>query len=393
MEQLQTLQEKEISLGDLCEIIIGRTPQRNKLDNFGGSHIWVSIGDMTSKYIDNSKEKLTDKGVKECNPTLIPEGTLLLSFKLSLGKVAITKKPLYTNEAIAALIPKRGMNILYLYYYLKRFNFQPYGRKAVKGLCLNKKILANIKVRWIPTEAQNRIVSILEKAEQLQLWRKESDTLTENYIHNIFLEMFGNPIKNPKHWSIRKLGEVCISIKDGPHVSPNYVEKGIPFISVHNIINGFFDLSDIKYISREDHEMFCKKTKPQKGDVLYSKGGTTGYAKRIDVDFEFSIWVHLALLKFSKELLDPTFLETCLNSSYCRLQAKRLTRGIANKDLVLSQMAKVRIIIPPMDLQRRFSSIVDQIEQIRNYQRQTASEIDSLSKALAQKAFGDELNC
>lgn len=150
-------------------------------------------------------------------------------------------------------------------------------------------------------------------------------------------------------------------------------------------------MSDLRYISYEDHKEFCRRCKPEKGDVLYSKGGTTGFAKRVDVDFEFSIWVHLALLKFSKEIINPIFLETCLNSNYCKVQAKINTRGIANKDLVLGRMAGIKIILPPLPLQQKFARIVEKIESMRQSQNQSKQQIEDLFSALMQKAFRGEI--
>ena len=84
----------------------------------------------------------------------------------------------------------------------------------------------------------------------------------------------------------------------------------------------------------------------KKGDVLYSKGGTTGIAKRVDIDYEFSIWVHLALLKIRRDIVNAEYVEAMLNSDFCKLQAKNLTRGIANRDLVLGQMKQIKILLP-----------------------------------------------
>ncbi|RPI80727.1 MAG: restriction endonuclease subunit S, partial [Nitrosopumilales archaeon] len=204
-------------------------------------------------------------------------------------------------------------------------------------------------------------------------------------------EMFGDPVKNEMGWKIKKLGEVCSLIKDGPHISPNYVENGIPFISVHNIVNGFFDFSDIRYICPEDYTYYFQKFRPEFGDILYSKGGTTGIAKRVNIKIDFGYWVHLALLKFPKDVLNPIFFENCLNSPYCKVQAKRYTRGIANRDLVLSQMAKIKIPLPPLVLQQEFARIVEQVEALRERQRQSAGEINLLFEGLMQKAFTGEL--
>jgi type I restriction enzyme, S subunit len=83
---------------------------------------------------------------------------------------------------------------------------------------------------------------------------------------------------------------------------------------------------------------------------LYSKGGTTGIAKCVDVDYKFSIWVHLALLKIKRDLVNAEYLEAMLNSEFCKLQPRNLTRGIANKDLVLGQRKGIRIMLPPVEL-------------------------------------------
>jgi len=286
------------------------------------------------------------------------------------------------------LVPKKDiLNPKYFYFYLKGLRIENHGYSR------HYKFLKENQILLPPLPTQKKIAAILEKADQLKEWRKEADRLTDEFLKSTFLEMFGDPGNNPKGWEVKKLGEVCISIKDGPHVSPNYVEEGIPFISVHNIINGFFDLSDLKYISFDDHKQFCKRCKPEKGDVLYSKGGTTGIAKRIDIDFEFSIWVHLALLKFSKEIINPIFFESCLNSNYCKLQAKRYTRGIANRDLVLNQMAKLKIIVPPLIIQEDFAQIVEKIEPMQQIQKQSKQQIENLFNALMQQAFKGELAC
>ena len=94
-------------------------------------------------------------------------------------------------------------------------------------------------------------------------------------------------------------------------MSPKYTSNGIPFISVNNIINGNIDILNCKFISEQDFEIYAKKGKPEFGDILYTKGGTTGFAKRVDVEFDFMQWVHVALLKFEKKQLTRFFLNIC----------------------------------------------------------------------------------
>lgn len=122
--------------------------------------------------------------------------------------------------------------------------------------------------------------------------------------------------KIPKDWEVVKLKNICIKITDGTHKTPKYVEKGIPFISTQNIklFNKGFDFSQYrKYISLEEHKELTKRCKPEKGDILISKCGTIGRTKLVDVDYEFSIFVGLALLKLNKKKVCGEFLEQLLN--------------------------------------------------------------------------------
>lgn len=151
----------------LCDIIIGGTPSRKDLSLFGGENLWVKIKDMDQMYINDTKEKINDKGIKESNVKALPEGTLLFSFKLTIGKVAIAGRELYTNEAIAGIIPKDKNKVLtkYLYYLLPRLDFSSYIQRATKGKTLNKEILKKIKIPLPSIEVQREIVKELDKQE------------------------------------------------------------------------------------------------------------------------------------------------------------------------------------------------------------------------------------
>ena len=119
------------------------------------------------------------------------------------------------------------------------------------------------------------------------------------------------PFDVPPGWEWSMLGQLCYQVADGPHFSPQYVppERGVPFLSTRNVRPDGFDLSSLKYVSQADHEEFCKRIKPERNDIIYTKGGTTGIAKVNDLDFEFSVWVHLAVLRVEKERLFPRYIE------------------------------------------------------------------------------------
>lgn len=199
--------------------------------------------------------------------------------------------------------------------------------------------------------------------------------------------MFGDIKDNPKGWKSSTVGEECYYIKDGPHKSPKYLDEkeGIPFISTRNIVNGDgIDWSTAKYISEEDYLQCIKKCKPEKGDILYSKGGTTGIAKLVTTDRRFANWVHVAVLKFGDQL-DGRFFECMLNSDYCYAQSQALTKGIANRDFVLSAIAQVKIFVPPIELQMQYTAFVEQSDKSKFELKQAIEGVDILIKSLIQQ--------
>lgn len=161
---------KLVELSKLCDIQIGKTPDRKISEYWGVGFPWVSISDLKSKVVTTTKEQITKNAVEEKNCKLVKKGTLLMSFKLSIGKLAFAGCDLYTNEAIVALNIKEEVELSkdYLYYAL---NFVPLlndARIAVKGKTLNQKSLNKIKIPLLDTlEEQRRIANLLSKIENL----------------------------------------------------------------------------------------------------------------------------------------------------------------------------------------------------------------------------------
>ena len=159
----ETLQSKYelVKLGEVCNIKIGGTPSRNIASYFGGSHLWVSIKEMNGQIITDTKEKLTDEGIKNSNVKLIKAGTTLLSFKLSIGKTAIAGADLYTNEAIAALEPQDDRVLdgyLYCFFNSNILDLTNVGNKAF-GKSLNSTYLKEeVSIPLPPIKIQQKII-------------------------------------------------------------------------------------------------------------------------------------------------------------------------------------------------------------------------------------------
>ena len=154
-------------LRDICETpILGGTPPKSEKSYYGGSHLWVNISDMKEKHVVHTETTLSNRGAKRLKSKSIKKGTLLMSFKLTLGKTAYAGKDLFTNEAICGLIPRDTTDETiqeYLYYVLPLINYLPYAQRASKGLTLNKELILEIEVPFPSKSERKRIIKNLKR--------------------------------------------------------------------------------------------------------------------------------------------------------------------------------------------------------------------------------------
>jgi len=200
------------------------------------------------------------------------------------------------------------------------------------------------------------------------------------------------PFASPQGWEWCRLGGLCYVITDGAHHTPKYEAKGIPFLSVKDVSGGTIDLSDTRFISEAAHRELCKRCKPEIGDILLTKVGTTGIAVTIDVQREFSIFVSLALLKFSQADLDGRFLALLINSPLVKQQSAASTQGIGNKNLVLRLIKLFRVPIPPLAEQHRIVAKVDELMALCDQLEATLDTCDVTRSRLLDALVAEALS-
>ena len=252
-------------LSTILDISMGKTPARKQQKYWGKGHKWVSIRDLKQKVITDTKEEITDLALKETGIKLVPKGTLLFSFKLTIGKMAFAGSDLYTNEAIAAFVIKNPKKIDYNYLYcaLKSANLVG-SNQAAMGKTLNSKSLAAIEIP-LPEDIsdQKRIAHVLGKVESLINQRKQNIQQLDDLLKSVFLDMFGDPVKNEKNWerpTLKLFGDISTGNtpprKDPTNYSSNFVE----WIKTDNI------LSDKKFISTANE--YLSESGTQKGRIV-----------------------------------------------------------------------------------------------------------------------------
>ena len=357
-----------VKLGDIFEIGSGGTPVKSHPEYYNGDIPWVKTGDLKSEYLFEVEDFITEKGLENSSAKMYEKDTVLIAmYGATIGATSILKMSACTNQACAAFKKNEKVIPEYLYYFLKSKK-EKFVKDGVGGAQPNISVgyLKKTEMELLLLKEQRKIVDILDRISEMVLKRNQEIQLLDDLIKARFVEMFGDPSANPRGWDETTISDECFYIKDGPHKSLPDIGKengGHPFISVRNIVNGHIDFSTARYISDEDYADAIRKCHPEKGDMLYSKGGTTGIAKLIDIDEEFANWVHVAVLKFDKSRLNGVFFENMLNCSYCYEQSQRLTKGIANRDLVLSAMAQIKLYCPPMELQNQFADFANQVDK------------------------------
>lgn len=351
-----------VKLKDIFDLQMGKTPSRSNLEYWNTTdYKWISIADLTktSKYIFETKEYLSKSAIKDSGIKVIPANTVVMSFKLSIGKTAITKEDMYSNEAIMAFKDKHVINIIpeYIFYLFKYKNWEECSNKAVMGKTLNKATLSEIEVEICSIEKQRQIVNILDKIMSAVDGRKQELQLLDELIKARFVEMFGDCT------NMISLSELCLIITDGTHQSPKFQHDGIPFILVSNLSKNTVTYDTDKFISAETYKELYKRTPIEIGDILLSTVGSYGHPAVVVEDRKFLFQRHIAYLKPKSDILNSYYMHGALLSPGCQRQIEEKVKGIAQKTLNLSEIRKIRIPVPSLDLQKQYADFVHQVNK------------------------------
>ncbi len=385
-------------LSALCGINLGSTPSRSKSEYWGKGYSWVSISDLKEKYISKTKEEITDVALAESNCKIVKKGTLLMSFKLSIGKLAFAEKDLYTNEAIVALPIKDESEILkeYLYYVLKSIPLVG-GNQAAMGQTLNKQSLSVLQIPLPPTlDDQKRIAKVLSQCEESIQKRKESIDLLNVLSKSVFDIKFGDPIQNEKGWDTKTIEELVIedrhSIKRGPFggalKKEIFVEDGYLVYEQYHALNN--DFSFARYFIDDAKFKELKAFEVLPGDIIISCSGVyLGKLAIIPPNAKRGI-INQALLKITlddkminKEFFISLFSHRNFKQKY---YGASIGSGVPNFP-PMSEFKKFKFIYPPLELQTEFSLIIASLDVIKKQYMVSLKELENLYGSIGQRAF------
>lgn len=381
-------------MAKLKEVFIlqmGKTPARaNETYWTDDGNKWVSISDLSTygKYVGDTKEQITDLAVQESGIKIVPQKTVLMSFKLSLGKTAITTEPIYTNEAIMAFIPTGKYDILpdYFYYLFSGYDWSKGTNRAVMGTTLNKATLGEIVVKVPPLETQRQIAATLDKVTALIDKHKRQLKLLDELVKSRFVELFGNPVKNDMGWESKPLNDVCDGIGDGLHGTPEYDDNGgYPFINGNNLIDGEIIITPAtKMVSEETYKKHLIEVSPNA--ILISINGTLG--KLAFYNGEQVMLGKSACYCNLKPSVNKMFVYGVMRSdAFAEFLDSSSTKSTI-KNVGLKAMREYRLILPPTELQEQFAKFVEQTDKSKQSVQQSLEKLETLKKSLMQEYFG-----
>lgn len=387
-------------LGEICEIARGGSPRpiKSYITNAVDGINWIKISDATSsdKYIYKTKEKIDKEGLFKTR--MVYPGDFILTNSMSFGRPYIMKTEGAIHDGWLLLrLNKDLIDEDYLYYFLN--SDEAY--KQFKGLAsgavvqnLNSELVRGAKIILPPISKQKDIVNFLQeklnKIKETIKLREEAIYDTENILPSRLTEIFENS-KN-ENWHTEPLLEVSVSVVDGTHDTPKYVQNGIPLITSKNLKPEGIDFTNVKYISLEDHDQISKRSGVQNGDLLIAMIGTIGNITIVESESIFSI-KNVGLVRPDESKVLAKYIYYYLHNS--RLFSLFELRGATQKFISLGSIRSLLISFPDLKTQLRIIKELDEltlkVSKLRKLQESQLSDLKALEQAYLREAFSGDL--
>ena len=382
---------KKVKLGEVCEIKIGKTPNRSQTLYWGGDYPWLSISDMKGKILCTTKEKITQEAVQKEKMQIVSKGTVVMSFKLSIGKVGILAENMYTNEAIANFVVKNNKMLFneYLYYALQGINFDSLTDRAVMGKTLNKAKLNNLSIVYNEPFMQQQIVLRLDGVNKLIESRKQQLSELSKLVKSRFNEMFGDISK----FDVERLNNSVKEMFIGPFGSSlkndYFVSKEKAYCMVYeqkHAIKKTMNL-ETRYVDEKKYKEL-KRFSIYGGDIIVSCRGTIGEIFQVPNNAPLGI-MHPSIMKIrlDNSKYNPIFFKFML-SDYMDIEKIKSKGSGVKMAITASELGKIGFPLPPLSLQNEFADFVAQVDKSQLAIQKSLEELETLKKSLMQEYFG-----
>ncbi|HKP35657.1 MAG TPA: restriction endonuclease subunit S [Pyrinomonadaceae bacterium] len=385
---------------EFCATGTGGTPSRDRVDRYfdGGTIPWVKSGELRESVINKTEEHVTEAALDETNLKLIPAGALLLAmYGATVGRLGILGIPATTNQAVCHIIPDpTRADMRYLFHSLKtRVPILLTRRVGGAQPNISQGIVRSLEIPLPPLSEQRRIAEVLDRADLLRAKRRVALAQLDFLTQSLFLDLFGDPVTNPKGWKRIQLGEMVERITKGE--SPKwqgfeYRDDGALFVTSENVRLGAIDVSAPKFVPLEFNKKLIR-SELRPGDLLVNLVGASigrscifpGYDRPANINQA------VAVVTTNPSRLENTFLSGLLTSD--RGQWLLLNNRVegARANISLTDLRELSLPVPPITLQRKFSGRVKAVEKLKTAHLASLADMDALFSSLQHRAFRGEL--
>ena len=383
---------RKYKLGDICEIVSGSTPKTGIDEYWDGDVKWITPAELNDDtyIINDSVRKITELAVKKTGLSPFPEGTVILSSRAPIGKVAIAGCKMYCNQGFKNLICSEKINNKYLYWFLK--SNTDYLKSLGRGATfkeISKGIVSEIEINVPEIRKQVETVAILEKVSKVIALRKQEISALDDLIKARFVEMFGDVIHNSKKWQVCLFAEITSSrLGKMLDAKQQTGRNSYPYLANFNVQWFRFNLENLNKMDFDEKDR--AEFELREGDLLVCEGGEIGRCAVWHNELQPCFFQKaLHRVRCNHQIILPDYLAwwfryNCDYGGFSALAGAKAT--IAH--LPGAKLKQLQVAVPPMELQEQFAVFVAQTDKSKVAVQKALDEAQLLFDSLMQEYFG-----
>lgn len=382
-----------VKLGDICTIVSGSTPKSTHAEYWNGEYNWITPAELNddASVIYTSQRKITEQAINDSHLKSFPAGTVLLSSRAPIGKVAIAGVEMYCNQGFKNLICSERVWNKYLFWFLKsKIEYLNSLGRGATFKEISKEIVSNIEIPLPDFAEQQRIATILDNiASLINLHCKQMEKLDE-LVKSRFIELFGDPLIEDDRYPRVPLGSLAEVGSSKRIFEKEYVSEGIPFYRTKEIVElskGNRITTELFITKQRYDEIRSEYGAPQKGDLLISAVGTIGVIWIVDGKNDFYFKDGNLLRMSATEKFVPEYLKHLLEA-LIRAYKSEMSSGTAYAALTISALKEMMVYDVPHAEQEQFAAFVKQTDKSKLAVQKSLDELETLKKSLMQQYFG-----
>ncbi|MEG6512507.1 restriction endonuclease subunit S [Desulforamulus ruminis] len=382
-------------ISEFTEVVTGGTPSTSKVEYWDGNIPWLNSGILNDGDINKPSRYITELGLKNSNAKLMPPHTVLIALTgATTGQVGYLQIAATANQSVTGILPSKEHYARYLYYYLRT------QKKKIRGDAfggaqphINQQYVKNIQVPLPSLDDQIRVATVLTRVEKLIAKRKESIKLLDEFLQSIFLEIFGDPVRNEKGWEKKCINEFA-EVRIGPFGSllhaEDYIENGIPIINPSRIIDGKI-IPDYKLTISFEKIKELESYQLKLNDIVVARRGEIGRCAIVRTAEPLVCGTGSMFIRINNNYL-PLLLHHQIYNTSLKEYLENQAKGVTMKNLNSITLGNLQVLYPPFSLQKQFGDIVQKVEALKARYAQSLMKLETLYNSFSQRAFKGEVD-